>query len=321
VASLAATQSSARVPRSAAGGVFVLDNCDPDFRGKENYEDNLSFIDPAGKVVFRVSGLNNCESIGSSHMVASDPSRGCAWILENVGHRILKYDLKGKELLKLHEIDANALAVDPASGNVWVLTSNGTIYGESLIVLDDRGQKLANYSVGGFDIAYDKKDKAFWIAGKQLSKFKGEKLIFSKDITTWCASSLAVDQSTGNVWVTVRRHTQVPTSLNELLLFDNDGTIKKTIGIGDKMGFHVSVNSRDGAAWVTMFGHSVQRYSAAGELEAEYEFNAITAEADSTVGGAWVVTPEETLRVDRQGKVQFRVKHKRKTSQAWAAEL
>src|SRR5262245_55915810 len=57
-------------------GVLVLDNCDEEYQGKQVYSDNLSYIDAAGKVAFRVSGLNNCESIGSNHMVAVDAKRG-----------------------------------------------------------------------------------------------------------------------------------------------------------------------------------------------------------------------------------------------------
>ncbi len=35
-----------------------------------------------------------------------------------------------------------SLAVDPKTGNVWVLTSEETIYGKSLIVLSSSGKKI-----------------------------------------------------------------------------------------------------------------------------------------------------------------------------------
>ncbi len=72
---------------------------------------------------------------------------------------------------------------------------------------------------------------------------------------------------------------------------------------------------------MTIFRRSLQRYTANGDLDAEFPFEAITAEADSATGGAWVITREETIRLDPKGKIQLRVKHKSSTSQAWAAEL
>src|SRR5689334_11433163 len=81
---------AAPVPKGGLppAGVFVLDDCDPVYKGKAAYEDNLSAIDPSGKLVFRVSGLNGCQSIGSSHLVANDPARNRVWALEIVGHRV-----------------------------------------------------------------------------------------------------------------------------------------------------------------------------------------------------------------------------------------
>jgi hypothetical protein len=114
--------AAAPVP-AAKGGVLVLDNCDPDYRGKDEYADNLSSVDGSGKLAFRVSGLNNCESVGSSHMVAVDLKRGWVWVAENVGHRVRKYDRAGKELLVLPNVNASALAVDPENGELWAVTS------------------------------------------------------------------------------------------------------------------------------------------------------------------------------------------------------
>src|SRR5438105_3395983 len=65
----------ARAADPTKGGILVLDDCDPDYKGKAAYADNLTFLDGSGRVVFRVSGLNNCESIGSNRMVAADPAR------------------------------------------------------------------------------------------------------------------------------------------------------------------------------------------------------------------------------------------------------
>jgi len=55
-------------------GILVLDDCDDQYKGKDEYRDNLTFVDPEGKQTFRVSGFNNCQSIGSSRMIAAASS-------------------------------------------------------------------------------------------------------------------------------------------------------------------------------------------------------------------------------------------------------
>jgi DNA-binding beta-propeller fold protein YncE len=305
-----------------ASGVLVMDDCDEDYQGKPAYADNLSYIDASGKVAFRVSGLNNCESIGSNHMVAVDPKRGWIWALENVGRSVRKFDRKGKELLSIKDVKGSAVAVDPETGNVWVLTSAGRIDSGKTVVYDAKGKEVASYDVTGWDIAYDPKGKAFWIAGRKLAKVaaKTGKVAFDKEITTWSSSCVAVHPETGKVWVTVRRYgPQIPGSKNQLLGFDNDGTPKHTVELGDEdevTPFHVSVGPK-GVVWVTLFGKSVRRYSAAGKLEAELKHKAITASADLTSSDVWVVTQTEVLRLSAAGKVLKRAAHRKKTTQAW----
>src|SRR5262245_39007774 len=136
--------AAAPVPKDkgpAGSGVLVLDDCDEEYKGKASYGDNLTAIDASGKATFSVSGFNNCEAIGSNHMLAVDAKRGWIWALENVGHRVRKFDRKGKELLAIKDVKGHAIAVDPETGHLWVLTSSGTIYGEQTVVYDAMGKK------------------------------------------------------------------------------------------------------------------------------------------------------------------------------------
>lgn len=311
--------AAAPVP-APKGGVLVLDNCDPDYRGKDEYADNLTSLDAAGKVVFRASGLNNCESVGSSHMVAVDAKRGWVWVVENVGHRVRKYDGAGKELLVLRDVNASALAVDPENGDLWAVTSaTGRINDGKTVVFDAEGRQRASHGVSGFDIAYDAKSRAFWVAGDRLAKLQGGRALFDKPVTAWCAVSLAVHPGTGAVWAVARDHPDVRGSKNELLGFDNDGTLRHRVALGKDDPFRVSVDPKDGAVWLTLMRKGVRRYTAEGKLEAEHAAPALAAEADARTGGAWVVTPDETLHLGRRGEVTFRVRHKGPTSQAWLA--
>ena len=301
-------------------GILVLDDCDEQFRGKAGYEDNLTYFDATGKVVFRISGFNNCQSIGSNHTIAVDAVRGWIWVMELVGNRIHKFDRAGKELLTIPDIKTSALAVDPETGNLWVVETAGRIDDGRTKVFDPKGNLLATHNVKGFDITYDKKGKAFWLAGPKLTKIGVDgKVAFMKDIAVWCSVSVAVHPTTGQAWVAAREHSQVAGSKNELLSFDNDGTAKHAIGLGNNSPMHLSIDRQSGDVWVASSRKSVRRYSSKGSLLADHTLEAITCEADLTSNDVWVVTREKVLRMDTKGKVLHEGRHKSKTLVAWVA--
>jgi hypothetical protein len=318
-------------PATPRGGFFVLDNCDEEFRGKAVYEDNLSSFDWSGKSQFRLGGFNNAGGIGCNHRVAVDVAAKAVWILEDAPMQVRKLDFTGKELLNLHNVKANSIAVDPNTGNLWVLTSSGTIYGEKTRIYSREGKQLAEHDFSGWDIAYDAKSKAFWIAGKHLYKVSAKQLappppgelIVRRQITGWCAASVAINQKTGQAWVVSRKHPQVFPSKDELLGFDNGGTLQVTIPLdGNKESifpFHASVDSRTGTVWVTMMRHEVRRYTEEGKADGVFKFHALAAQAEEATGGVWVFTNEGILRVSNKGKVLQHIKHKKATSEVWVS--
>jgi DNA-binding beta-propeller fold protein YncE len=304
-------------------GILILDNCDDEFRGKEAYEDNLTLLDPAGRRTFRVSGFNNCESIGSSHMIAADPARRRVWVIENVAHRIRRFDLTGKETLAIPGVHGSAIAVDPETGNAWALAGGGQIGRGKTVVYDDKGKEVASYELSGWDIAYDRKAKAFWIVDTKLTKItaaKGE-VLCSVDVSTWCASSVDIDRRSGAAWVAVREHEQVPGSSNRLLKFDPDGKELVAIELGEKSPFRVSVDPNDGSVWVAHFMRSVERYSADGKYLTEQAIAALAVQVDPAGGDVWVVTPRQVQKRSAKGEVLARAAHAGKTSQAWIGAL
>ena len=304
-------------------GILVLDDCDDQYRGKEAYQDNLTVLDPAGKQVFRVSGFNNCQSIGSSRMVAADPARKCIWTIENVACRIRRFDLAGQETLTIAGVTGSAIAVDPDTGNIWALASEGPIGTGKTVVYDNKGKEVASYDISGWDIAYDRKAKAFWIAERKLTKLtaaKGE-VVCSVGVSTWCASSVDIDPRSGAAWVAVREHPQVPGSSNRLLKFDAEGKKLVAIDLGEKDPFRVSADPKDGSVWVAHLGKAVERFSADGKSQAEHAVKALAVQVDPAGGNAWVVTPMGVQKMTPKGDVLKRVDHAGKTSQAWIASL
>jgi len=320
IVGLSSAEAAPALPGSKAGGVFVLDDCDPDYQGKATYADSLSYIDGSGKLVFRVSGLNTCQMIGSNRQIAYDAARGHVWVAECVGQLIRKFDLDGKELLVVKDIKPGAIALDPETGNLWAVRSTGAIDGGDLAVLSPAGKELAVHNVSGWDLAYDAKSKAFWLAAKDLVKvsLEGKELV-RKNVSTWCSSCLAVHPDTGRVWVAARQHPQVAGSRNEILSFDNNGELKQTIPFGERSPFHITIDKKTGSGWVTDFKTGVRRYDADGKLEVDRKIEALAAHADPATGELWVVTEDETVRMSATGEIVKRVKHAGKTSQAWVA--
>lgn len=256
-------------------------------------------------------------------MVAADPARKCIWVIENVAHRIRRFDLAGKEMLTIPGVHGSAIAVDRETGNVWALAGEGAIGKGKTVVYDDKGKEVASYDISGWDVAYDRKAKAFWIAERKLTKITAAKgdLVCSVDVSTWCASSVDVDPRSGAAWVAVREHPDVAGSSNRLLKFDPDGKESAAIDPGQKSPFRVSVDPKDGSLWVAHLRKSVERFSSDGKSEAEHPVEALAVQVDPTGGNAWVVTPTEVQKMTPKGEVTKRVSHAGKTSQAWIASL
>jgi hypothetical protein len=318
------------------GGVFVLDNCDPADTGKARYGDNLSYYDSTGKLVFRVTGFNNSGALGCQHRVAADSDRKCVWVCEDAGRRVRKFDRAGKELLTIpfKDVSPHALSVDPASGNVWVLVTERTIYGDRTVVYDTDGKELVTHALRGHDIVYDPAVKAFWLAGRNLFKVPAEKVkeavgpgdvVGSLGITDYCAMSVAVAPKTGLVWVAFRATGSGPGGLPEgrddLRAFDPDAKLAATIPValkGEKRAipFHVSADPTGGEVWLTALRQDLLRFTAEGKSDGQLGLKAVAAVPD-LLGGAWVATEEEVLRVDKAGATKLRVKHAGPSNMAW----
>jgi hypothetical protein len=306
-------------------GILILDNCDPVYHGKDKYEDNLTLLNLTGERQFQVTGFNNCNAFGSTRKIASDLSRDCIWVIEDVARRIRRFDLTGKQTLVIPDVYAAAAAVDPQTGNLWAVASEGEIPSESVIVFNSQGKILRKLKISlGWDIVYDRKEKAFWVAGWTLTKITAPKCeaVCSVDITRWCASSLDIDPRTGNVWVAVVKHpNDLPESRNQLLKFSPEGKQLVTVELGEKTPYRVSVDPKDGSVWVAHLNQSIERFSAEGKTQVEHAIKALAAQVDPAGGTLWVVTPTDVQKMTPKCEVIARIKHASATPRAWIAVL
>jgi DNA-binding beta-propeller fold protein YncE len=326
-ATLAAIGSLLAAPipteKSKPIGILVLDDCDPVFKDKTEYTDNLTLLDSGGKKSFRVSGFNTAQSVCSCHCIATDPARDCIWVIEHGANRLRRFDRTGEVTLTVADVSATAIAVDPETGHVWALVGTGTEVSSKVSVFDGKGKEVAKHDIQGCDIAYDRKAKAFWIAGKDLSKIDAAKgkVLFTSTITTWGAATVDVDPVNGAAWIAVRKHPDMKQSENRLLKFDGVGKELASIDLADKIPFRISVDSKDGSIWLANLRKSVLHYSKDGKLNAEHVIGALAVQVDPAGGDAWVVTESDVQKMNPKGVVTSKLAHAGKTSQVWIAIL
>lgn len=302
------------------GGVFVLDDSDREYKGKDSYHDKLTLRDRTGKVVFSVGDINGCQTIGSNRQIAVDSRRGWVWVTDLVSRRIRKFDHRGKQLLSLDDIHAGAIAIDPQTGNLWAVLSEGRIGFGKTAVFDPRGKRIVTHDVRGWDIAYDRTSRSFWLGGRDVTKIDAEtgKVILNRRIAGWCASSIDVDPTSGSLWLAIRGHGRGGGGKNELVRLDRDGKLEKKIELEVGSPLHVSVDAETGFAWVAIMRKCVQLYSPKGKLVRELKVKALTCQADPASGGVWVVTREKTMLFGPTGEQKVSKSHT-ETLQAWIA--
>lgn len=309
---------AAPVPRVAPSGATVLDDCDAQLDGKTAYEDNLTFLSAAGKVRRRVGGLNVCQEVGSPHRIAVDPARGQVWVAETVGGRLLRYDLDGKLLSATPGVNGNAVAVESKTGRAWVVRSKSTGREDALRVFDPAGKLVAEHAVGGYDIAYDGRGKAFWLGGRELVKVALDgKVLFRRPFEGWGVVSVTVDARRGTVWA-VSRQMHGRRGENRVFAFDGGGKEVASAGL-ETDPVKVDVDERDGSVWVAATHRAAVRLSADLSERATLAVELLTLAVEKTTGNVWVVTAEDVRKLDRGGKVLVRTANKAKTAQAWIA--
>jgi hypothetical protein len=304
-------------------GIFVLDDCDQKYEGKEKYEDHLTFVTARGKPGFQVTGINMCESVGSHHVIAADPRRQCVWVSENVGGCIKRYDLNGKVTTTITAKGCGAIAVHPETGNVWSLVSEtGDFTKSRTVVFDEKGTEQMTYDASGVDIVYSSKDNAFWIVGRKLQKiFATDGFVdLSQHVTAWCGVSVDVDPQSGAVWIAAREHPNVDGSKNELLKFDRAGNKLAEIALGQKGAMKISVAPRDGSVWVAKFQNSLEQYSPEGKPLMKCPVPAVAVQAERS-GDVWAVTASDIRKLNAKGETLVKIDLAGKTNQAWIGVL
>jgi hypothetical protein len=299
-------------------GVIVLENDDSPGAG-----DCLTFIDATGEVRFRLKGFDACDTIATAHTIAVDRHHERVWVLENNRARIRCFDFHGNQLRQIDQVDATAIAVDPATGHVWAVVGRKTGENYAVAVYDNEGQVVARYSAGGFDIVFNPVDKSFWVAGSRVTKLRASdgEVVFSERVSTWWGAALAVDSRDGSVWVVSRDLRPDDKEIDQLLKFSITGEKLATVDLGSKIPSHLTVDPREGEVCVSFRREPIERFDQNGKLIATLSRSGLAAQADLNHPGLWVATANGIERLTADGTLSQRFPNTRRATSAWIAPV
>jgi beta-lactamase regulating signal transducer with metallopeptidase domain/peroxiredoxin len=304
-------------PLASKPGIVVLDDTDPDFDNTKPHHDGLRLLSQTGDELWSMTDLNNAQTVGGVHRVVIDRRRERVYVCESVGNRIIAFRLDGQKLWQVEQVEADAIAFDERTGNVW--TSGGRMLndGES-VVFDPEGNEVAAYPFRAIDLAYDPHDDAFWLAGYETIKLsRNGNVLFRQRVDGWCCASLSVNPNDGSVWLAERAHPDVPRAKNRVWLLNADGSVRHKTDLGEFLLFGVACVPQTGGAWVAGLRDGVRFISAAGEVGEPLPMTAYALAVSPTTGAVWVSCDTEVLQLAPSGKTILRLPFAKPSQQSW----
>ncbi|MBN2589223.1 MAG: hypothetical protein JXA96_05145, partial [Sedimentisphaerales bacterium] len=287
--------------------MIVLDNCFSPTSGKTKYEDTLTMFNSNGKEQWQCSSLNISQSTGPNKSIVYNPVDKSIWCAERVGDRLIKMDLNGNILLELEDIKPNSLAVDPKTGNVWVLTIDGLVYGDKLLIFDLSGKKIKELYHNAFNITYSKKEDCFWIVGQEIIKLNrnGEDLMYWPGKFSFISVSVSINENDGSAWIVERGHPQAPPlgsqpSQDCIWIIEPNGDVRKKIKI--ELPMNAIVDSQRSVVWVTTY-NGVFKMSLDGEILESIPVKGFDLCIEPETGYVWVTSNDGIYRLDSDGKL------------------
>ncbi len=301
----------------------VLDDCDEDFKAARPHHDTLRILYKTvdGVRTSLLREFNTCQTVGAVHGVAIDAARGRIYLCEQAAHRVTAVDFHGRKLWQVARINADALAVDPRTGNLWCSVGENLVHGET-VVLNADGQEVASFPFRGIDIAYDPHTDGFWLVGYGITKLSREgKVLFQKPKEGWAYASVAPNPRDGSVWIVERAHPQVARSMNRLWHLAADGSTIRKWDLDEKLIFGVACEPVSGTAWAVFLGSGILRITADGKELPPLPVKARAISISPTTGQVWVTTETEILRLDGAGQPKTFSRFDARSGQSWPAAL
>lgn len=306
-------------PLAGKPGALVLDNSDPDYDGTKPHHDGLRLLSTTGAELWAVTDLHTGGSVGGSHSIALDAARGRIYVCESAAKRIAAFRIDGQRLWQVEQVEADTLAIDDKTGNLWS-SEGGMLNDGETVVFDTEGNEVAAYPFRAIDLAYDPHDQAIWLAGYETIKLSREgKVLFRQRVDGWCCASVSVNPNDGSVWLAERQHPDTPRSTNRVWHLNSDGSLRHKIDVGEFLLFGVACVPRIGGAWITGLRDGLRIISPAGEVgeSLPLTMTAYTASVSVATGAVWVAGEKEVLQFDPAGKILMRFPFAKPSQQCW----
>ena len=324
-----------QAPDLALSRILVLADCDEDFRTAP-FDDQVFAFDSRGQATPKVRGLNICETVGGPRMLTTSTDGKMFLVCENVANHLTAYNTQtGARLWRLDgEFTSATVAPD---GTTYAVISSGTIYGDQLVVIDQKGEITNKAKLGGQDVVLDPERRVLWSVGSDIKKCALDLTLLRNMIPIpWCAVSVDINPD-GSIWVAERQHSQVSLSSNRLLHVSASGMwITKAMDL-DFTPFCLRVDRSDGSFWVTGVGGGksvservlekiekrtgrlplgklravltrsrgwtrTHKYDSEGKLLCKIKHGGDTLDIDPTDGSIWIAGRQRIFHYTRNGK-------------------
>lgn len=219
-------------------------------------------------------------------LFAAASARGAAphlWVAESNG--VLKLAAAdGRVLLEIPRVDVDAIAVDPAGGDVWVYAQ------QRLLRYDAAGRQQLDVAIGGnprvTEMVVDSANRQIWLAGGYtLGRYTFQGELLGKRVFPALLRGISPDRERGNLWVA---------TLNTVHVLDAGGAQLRTVPmrlleVANALAFDPVLDQ----AWVVV-NATLRRFDYAGQqiyrsgVQLPLLMNRLSPDGR---GGVWVSGP------------------------------
>lgn len=232
----------------AGAMVLVLEDCDSRNETSTYIPlDNVSLLNPKGKLVRKFYGLNTTSTIKGCKKISASQDGRFFVVCENVPDRLTMYETATRKKLWSLWMDFNSAVF--ANDLIYAVNRN------NLFAIDDKGTIVKHSRIGGFDIAVDPDHNCLWIVGRDIKKCNLDfQMLFKTELELglhYNTGAFSVDfNSDGSAWIAEQNVFEKNDDKNQLVKRSLDGSIQKIIDL-DFSPIRVRVDRSNGSVWTT----------------------------------------------------------------------
>ncbi|KAA5542705.1 redoxin domain-containing protein [Roseiconus nitratireducens] len=280
----------------------------------EQPKHGLFFYDSAGKLIRSLPTIAPSGWLKRPDRITVDRQRGRLYAL--TGNTLHACADDGRLLYQLAVPSAQAVSVQPETGDLWVLRTSYLNAG-TILVLSSDGDEIDRHPVPGFSLRHSAVDNGFWMIGKsaKLVSPSGDVVVqHSLPDDAYTFAALAIDPA-GGCWALEDSHPDVPASREQLWHISKRGMRRVgEFGVVDHntyAGLHLSSLAVVGdQVWVSVIerqedyvigpNSEIRRYAKSGELLGTIDELA-TEMHGSGDGTVWATTNTHLIEFDADG--------------------